>query len=193
MATRVGLHSDRIFDPPGKRQLAAEVMERVLPKGRSALEHLPSLEDQVVRQQSGRRHTGLRLGLGPVSFVAVVSIMLLAVPMAAQGPTDTRFCRVEAAPANQPAADIGGIRVSGQAVMERADTDEMYFIDILFFYTDSFADDFTRRGRSMSDEIRQSVSLANAALANSKVNATVRIVGVEQLPGVPDVRTWRST
>ena len=70
--------------------------------------------------------------------------------------------------------------------MERADPATTYFIDILFFYTDGFADDFVRRGDSMSHEIWQSVSMLNAALANSKVNATARIVGVEQLPGMPD-------
>jgi len=112
-----------------------------------------------------------------------LAITLLSVPLTAQGPADPYFCRVEHVP-GVPADP--GIGVSKQAVRERADPNEMYFIDILFFYTDGFADDFTRLGHSMSNQIWQSVSLLNAALANSKVNATFRIVGIEQLPGMPD-------
>ena len=110
-------------------------------------------------------------------------LVAAAFPLAAQGPTDPYFCRVESAFAVPPDA---GIEVSRQAAMDRADPDRTYFIDILFFYTDGFEDDFALFGSSMRHEIWQSVSLLNSAFANSGVNATARIVGIEQLPGMPD-------
>ncbi len=113
----------------------------------------------------------------------VVAAVLLSVPVAGQGPADPWFCRVEEAPATAGGPAIG---VSRGAAMDRADPNRTYFIDILFFYTDGFEDEFAYFGASMTHEIWQSVSLLNAALANSKVNATFRIVGIEQLPGMPD-------
>ena len=79
-----------------------------------------------------------------------------------------------------------GVGVSRESVMERAEPGRMYFIDMLFFYTDGFEDEFALFGSSMHHEVWQSVSLLNAAMANSKVNVTFRIVGLEQLPGMPD-------
>lgn len=116
-------------------------------------------------------------------FAVVVAAMLLSSPLTGQGPAEPWFCRVESASMTAGESAIG---VSRQPAMERADPNRMYFIDILFFFTDGFEDDFALFGSSMHHEIWQSVSLLNAALANSGVNATFRVVGVEQLPGMPD-------
>ena len=145
-----------------------------------------------------------------IGFLGLAATMTLALPTAAQSPGESpgnasvheswdvkevhglghghvTWTAPERVVESTPAAPGDpGFGVSRQAVMERADPNKAYFIDILFFYTDGFADDFVRLGRSMSDEIWQSVSLLNAALANSRVKTTFRIVGVEQLPGMPD-------
>ena len=67
---------------------------------------------------------------------------------------------------------------------QRADPNEVYEITILFFFTDQFADDF-RDGDHMEDEIEKSVELLNVSLANSHVNATFEIVGIEKMQGMP--------
>ena len=59
-------------------------------------------------------------------------------------------------------------------------------IDFLFFYTDAFEKDFGRLGESMNEQIRLSVDLLNESMANSGIAATFRIVGIEQLDGMPD-------
>ncbi len=69
--------------------------------------------------------------------------------------------------------------------LQRAVPDEMYVITILFFYTDGFADDFDRLGVSMEEQIRASVEMLNEALANSRVNAELRTVGIERHPAMP--------
>ena len=67
---------------------------------------------------------------------------------------------------------------------QRADPNKVYEITILFFYTEQFADDF-RDGAHMEDEVEKSVELLNVSLANSHVNATFGIVGIEKMRGMP--------
>ena len=123
-------------------------------------------------------------------FIAssVLALALLGSGAGSAGPaggvSELEWCGVSV---GTPLAEDGDYASSGLEwlPLAQAEPGMTYEITILFFYTLQFADDFRNRGH-MEDEIETAVDLLNQALEDSRINARSRIVGIEQLAGMPD-------
>lgn len=129
-------------------------------------------------------HAQRQSAAGAMAGVPGVPTVLMEGTKVAFGPWRLPFeCSVEEPRLGHEASAVR--QVAFDFPRNAVTADSAVVIDILFFYTEGFKDDFVRLGESMEGNIHASMDSLNRALANSGVNATFRVAGIEQHPAMP--------